>query len=215
MLDNELLGLLKIMSKVLDQQQMGRKFDLQIKETSGTPERRTNKISTSNTGSNNNYINMQVYFISNANREADKKANRLLTMKVDSDFSDNLTGTSCFEGTFKLKVIGGSYSYQAPLRRVAYLLQELLQVELDRLQKQQIIIPLDFDETSEWCNSFMLVPKANGKVKLCLHPAQLNKALIRPIDKGPTLNNILPWLAGFKYFMLINESSGYQNLKIR
>ena len=32
-------------------------------------------------------------------------------------------------------------------------------------------------ETSEWCNSFMLLPKANGKVHLCLDIARLHKAL--------------------------------------
>ena len=33
------------------------------------------------------------------------------------------------------------------------------------------------DETVEWSNSFFLVPKANGKVRLCLDLARLNKAL--------------------------------------
>ena len=36
LLDIEPLGLLKIMCKVLDQQQVGRKFDSQTKEASGT-----------------------------------------------------------------------------------------------------------------------------------------------------------------------------------
>ena len=33
------------------------------------------------------------------------------------------------------------------------------------------IASLGIDETSEWCNCFVLVPKANGKVRLCLDPA--------------------------------------------
>ena len=32
------------------------------------------------------------------------------------------------------------------------------------------------DETAEWCNSFVLVPKSTGKVRLCLDPAMLNQA---------------------------------------
>ena len=36
--------------------------------------------------------------------------------------------------------------------------------------------PLGVDEMAEWCNSFALVPKANGKVRLCVDPAQLNQA---------------------------------------
>ena len=47
-----------------------------------------------------------------------------------------------------------------------------LKDELDRLQKQQIIVPPGVNETSEWCNSFALVLKANGIVELCLDPAR-------------------------------------------
>ena len=55
-----------------------------------------------------------------------------------------------------------------------------------------IITLLGVDELVDWCNSFVLVPKANGKVWLCLDPVQLNQALIRPIYRGPTLDDILP-----------------------
>ena len=41
-----------------------------------------------------------------------------------------------------------------------------------------IITLLGVDEATEWCNSFVLAPKANGKVRLCLDPAQLNQVFI-------------------------------------
>ena len=58
------------------------------------------------------------------------------------------------------------------------------------------------------------MPKANGKVQLCLDPARSNKVLIRPVHRGPTLNDILVRLAGVKYLKLIDASSGYHNLKL-
>ena len=79
---------------------------------------------------------------------------------------------------------------------------------------QDIIATLGANETSEWCNSFVLVPKANGKVRLCLDLVCLNQALIRPIHKGPTLNDILPKLNNAKYLSVIDVSSGYLNLKL-
>ena len=63
--------------------------------------------------------------------------------------------------------------------------------EVEFLQNQKIIITLG-DETSEWCNNFVLIPKLNGKVYLCLDPAILNQALITQIHKGPTLKDIFP-----------------------
>ena len=120
----------------------------------------------------------------------------------------------CFKGTLKLQVIVGSSSYQALPRRVAYALQGPLCEELDKPQKQQIIVPLDADKVSEWCKSFVLVPKVNGKIRLCLELAWLNEVLIRTFHRGPTLNNVLPRLAVVKYLMFINMSSGYNNIKL-
>ena len=80
--------------------------------------------------------------------------------------------------------------------------------------KKDIVVPLGVDKTSEWCNSFLLVPKANGKVRLCLDPAWLNQALIRPIHRGATVNDILPKLNNAKYLSLTDVSSGYHNLKL-
>ena len=61
----------------------------------------------------------------------------------------------------------GSNPCYVPSRRVAYALQKPLKVELEWLQKQQIIVPLGVDEMLEWYNSFVLVTKANGRVTLC------------------------------------------------
>ena len=64
------------------------------------------------------------------------------------------------------------------------------------------------------CNSFMLVPKASGKVRLGLDPARLNKALIKPVHIVPMLNDAVPRPVGVKYLILIDTISGYYNLKL-
>ena len=97
---------------------------------------------------------------------------------------------------------------------VACVLQESLMEDLERLQKQQIIVPLGMNETLEWCISFILVSKANGKVQLCLDTARLNKALIRLLQRVPTLNNILLRLEGIIYLSLFNAGSGFHNLQL-
>ena len=86
--------------------------------------------------------------------------------------------------------------------------------ELDQLEKLYIITPLGVDKTVEWCNSFVLVTKANGKVRLCLDPVRLNQALNTPVHRAPMLNDILPRLNNVKYMSIIDASSGYHNLKL-
>ena len=57
---------------------------------------------------------------------------------------------------------------------------------------QQIIVPIGIDKPLESCNSFVLLPKANGKTCFCLDWVRLNKTLFRSAQWGLTLNAILP-----------------------
>ena len=95
-----------------------------------------------------------------------------------------------------------------------YTLQNPFKEELEQLQKMDITAPLGIDKSTEWCNSFVLIPKANGRVRLCLDLARLNQALIRPIHRGPTSNDILPKLNNLKYMSIIDASLGYHNLQL-
>ena len=115
---------------------------------------------------------------------------------------------------FSLQVKQGSWPYQAPFQKGSTCTQRTPQDELDTLQEQKIIVPLGVHDTLEWCNSFVLVSKANSKVQFCLDTARLNKMWIRPLHKDHTLNDILPRLAGVKYLTLIDASSGHHNLKL-
>ena len=74
--------------------------------------------------------------------------------------------------------------------------------------------PPRHDETLKWCYSFAFVVKEKHKLRLCLNPARLNKALIRPIHRDLMLNSIQPILAGLKYLMVKDFSSGYHYFKL-
>ena len=155
------------------------------------------------------------YFLSYPSIEIDKRKSTELTQKKPHNVFDNVFNRiGCFEGTFSLQPKPDSKPYQVPPRCVSYTLQQPFKDELDCLQKLDIITPLGVDKTTEWCNSFVLVPKANGKVRLCLYPVRLNQALIRPVHRGPILNDILPRLNNENFMSIIDASSGYDNLKL-
>ena len=80
-------------------------------------------------------------------------------------------GIGCFKGRFSLPLKLDSKPYQAPPRHIAYALQKLFKEELQQPQELDIIMLMGVDETAEGCNTFVLVPKANSKVQLCLDPA--------------------------------------------
>ena len=66
----------------------------------------------------------------------------------------------------------------------------------------------------EWCNIFALVPKLNGKVKLCLDPTKLNQVVIWPVHGGPILIDIFTKLTNMKYLSLRDANSGYPTLRL-
>ena len=45
-------------------------------------------------------------------------------------------------------------------------------------------------------------------------PSKVKQALIRPVHRGPMLNEILPRLNNVKYMSIIDMSLGYHNLKL-
>ena len=109
----------------------------------------------------------------------------------------------------------GKLPLSSPAQKVSLCTTRATKRRAGLAAKQQILVPPGIDETSEWHNRFLLIPKANGKVRLCLDPASLNKVIIRLILGGLILNNIISRLAGVKYIMLNDASSGYHNLKVR
>ena len=94
-----------------------------------------------------------------------------MTQRIHKEYSEVFNGIGCFGGTFSLQLKPDSKPYQVLPRHIAYALQKPFQEELQQLQELDIIMLLGVDKTAEWCNSFVLVPKANGKVWLCLDPA--------------------------------------------
>ena len=110
------------------------------------------------------------YFSSN-NTDADKRKSKEMMQKIHDTFGNIFNDIGCFEGTFPLQLKPDSKLYQVPPRCVAYVPQKSFKEKLECLQKMDIITSLGVDKMAEWCNSFVLVPKANGKVRLCLDPA--------------------------------------------
>ena len=120
--------------------------------------------------SQNNTSKSINYFVSLADIDADKRKSGAMMQKTHDTFGNVFNGIGCFKGKFPLQLKPNSKPYQVPPRQVLYILQKLFKEELECLQKMDIITPPGVDEMAEWCNSFVLVPKANSKVRLCLDP---------------------------------------------
>ena len=156
------------------------------------------------------------YFVSGPgiDMEQDMKKSRAFKEMMFSRYNDVFTGQGQLKGKVKLELKEGATPYQAPVRRVAYSMVKPFNDEIDRLLKGDIIEELAADERSEWCNSYVLVRKQNGTVRLCLDPTKLNEHLMRPVYPTQKLDDILPKLHGATYFSIIDAKCGYWNLQL-
>lgn len=77
-----------------------------------------------------------------------------------------------------------------------------MKAELKRLVEKKVIEPVS--EPTLWVSALALVVKKNGKLRVCIDPRPLNKALKREHFQLPVLEDLLPELAEGKVFSTLD-----------
>ena len=89
-------------------------------------------------------------------------------------------------------------------------MKERFKQELDNMASQGIISKFDGRDVSpEWLNSFIIVKKPNGTLRVCLVTTDLNKDIIRPVCKAQTMDDVIHKLKHAKHFAVFNTSKGF------
>ena len=96
--------------------------------------------------------------------------------------------------------------------KIVLSLQGKQEKELEEIVRQGITIPVEGH--SDWVNSLVIREKANGSLRICLDPKDLNKAIKREHHPVPTMDDIIPWLHGSTLFSNLDAKLGYWNLKL-
>ena len=97
-------------------------------------------------------------------------------------------------------------------RKVPIELKDKLEAELGEMESQNIIARVT--KPTDWVNSLVVREKENGRLRLCLDPKDLNKAIKREHHPIPTLEEITPNLTGAKLFSKLDARNGYWNIKL-
>ena len=67
---------------------------------------------------------------------------------------------------------------QKPAHRVPVAMKEKFKRELQSMGKAGIISRLDRNTPTPWLNSYVIVKKPNGSLRICLDPTDLNKCIV-------------------------------------
>ena len=75
--------------------------------------------------------------------------------------------------------------------------------------KDGILTKLDKNQTTEWQNSFVVVRKPSGKLRIYLDPTDLNPHIIRPVCNSNTLDDVVHKLRKAKYYVVFDAIKGF------
>lgn len=99
-----------------------------------------------------------------------------------------------------------------PVRRVPEIIKGRLEKSLKKLVEKGIIEPVDYP--TDWVNQITIVEKANGKLRICLDPTELNKCIKLDNYPIPTLTDIEQKLSGKKLFTVLDMKDGFFQIQL-
>ena len=158
-------------------------------------------------------ITVQHENILNVNQTVVKTDCQGLTMEeVTASYSDVFKGLGCMEGALHLEVDTTVAPAIMPPRRVPLTLKDRLKDELTRLEKASVIIKEE--EPTDWVSSLVVAEKPNGKLRVCIDPQHLNKALKRSHYPLPVIEDILPELTNVKVVSKVDLKNGLLHIQL-
>ena len=131
---------------------------------------------------------------------------------IEDEFVDCFGEIGCLKRTHHIEVKEDVKPIIAPIRKIPFALKDKLKEELHRMMKLEIIEPVE--KPTDWVNALVIVSKPNGKLRICLDPRPLNKAIKRQHHKLPTAEEIISQMHGAHYFTKLDASNGFWQIRV-
>ena len=98
-----------------------------------------------------------------------------------------------------------------PQRQMNLVLKDIVKDELQKLLNANFIYPIS---NSKWVSPLVIVPKKNGKWRVCVDFRELNRATLRDYFPLPFIDQVLDTLSRKQYFSFLDGYSGYDQIQI-
>ena len=103
------------------------------------------------------------------------------------------------------------YALSTP-HRIAIPLLPKVKAELERMEQMGVVSRVR--EPTEWCSGMVVVPKADGSVRICVDLTRLNESVRREHHPLPAVEQALAQLAGAQVFSKIDANSGFWQIPL-
>ena len=145
---------------------------------------------------------MGLITINDINQEVSETPRDTLVKEYDDVFE----GLGCLPGEYHIEIVTKIPPVQHSPRHAPVALKEKLKQKLQELKSKGIIAKVE--KSTPWISSLVAVLKP-GKIRVCINPRDLIKAIKRPKYQIPTLEEILPQLAEAKIFSVLDAKDGF------
>ena len=117
------------------------------------------------------------------------------------------------KGDYSIKLQEGAkpFALTTP-RRVPIPLMDRVREELKNMERLGVISRVE--EPSEWCAGMVVVPKANGRVRICVDLTKLNENVCRERHPLPAVEQTLAQIAGAQFFSKLDANSGFWQIQL-
>ena len=143
-----------------------------------------------------------------------KQENKSITDKIQLQaiYPDRFEGIGKFPGEFKITLQEDAQPVVQAPRKYPIQIKEEIRGELGRMETLGVIKKVT--DPTDWVSSIAFSRKSNGKLRICIDPKDLNRAMKRTYHKTPTLEEITHNFAGATVFSKVDARHGYWSIAL-
>ncbi|CAC5356578.1 unnamed protein product [Mytilus coruscus] len=135
-----------------------------------------------------------------------------LPEKLEQQYGDLFTGLGCLPGTHKIRINKTVAPVVHAPRKIPIAIKDKVKAELDRMEDIGVIFKQQ--EPTQWVNSMVTVIKPNGKIRICIDPRDLNKAILREHYPLKTVEEVISQMPNAKVFSKLDATSGFWHIQL-
>ena len=140
-----------------------------------------------------------------------EKIESLSQEKILHNYKDVFEGLGCFKGEYHIQIDENVKPVQHAPRRIPVAIREELKMKIDKMVKDGILAKVT--EPTDWISSLAVVKKPS-KLRICIDPKDLNRAIKCPNYQMPTIEEVLPCLRKAKVYSVLDAKDGFYHVKL-
>ena len=137
---------------------------------------------------------------------------KVMNTDIFTEFKDVFTGLGCVPGLHHIKVDPAVPPVIHPPRKVPIALKDQIKTELDRMEQLGVVEKQT--EPTDWVNSMVTVQRPNKKLRICIDPQDLNKAIKREHYPLRTVEEVVAEMPNAKVFSVLDANHGFWQIQL-